>query len=118
MVDEVQDLTPNVLRILMKLTEKNIIFCGDTAQTIAKGVGFRFYDLKQVFSGQSFDVPQVLQLSKNFRSHSRILDLANSVVSLVELLFPKTIDKLLKESSEFDGPKPIIIDPSKEEHLE
>ena len=36
-------------------------------------------------------------MTKNFRSHSRILDLANSIVSLVELLFPKTIDKLKKE---------------------
>jgi hypothetical protein len=38
------------------------------------------------------------------------LDLANSVVSLVELLFPKTIDKLMKERSDFAGPKPIVID--------
>lgn len=58
-------------------------------------------------------MPEVLQLSKNFRSHSKILDLANSVVSTIELLFPKTIDKLLKESSELDGPKPIVIDPIK-----
>jgi hypothetical protein len=47
---------------------------------------------------------------KNFRSHAKILDLANSVVSLLELLFPRTIDKLLKESSDNDGPKPILID--------
>lgn len=49
MVDEVQDLTPNILRLFMVLVEKNIFFCGDTAQTIAKGVGFRFFDLKSVF---------------------------------------------------------------------
>jgi hypothetical protein len=49
MVDEVQDLTPNVLRLFMTLVEKNIFFCGDTAQTIAKGVGFRFFDLRQIF---------------------------------------------------------------------
>lgn len=54
-------------------------------------------------------------MTKNFRSHSKILDLANSVVSLLELLFPKTIDKLLKETSELDGPKPLIIDPAKDE---
>ena len=57
-----------------------------------------------------FQVPKVLQLVKNFRSHAKILDLANSVVSLLELLFPRTIDKLLKESSDHDGPKPILID--------
>jgi hypothetical protein len=59
----------------------------------------------------------VLQLTKNFRSHSRILDLANSVVSLLELLFPKTIDKLIKETSDKDGPKPIIIESCSEKQL-
>lgn len=49
-------------------------------------------------------------MNKNFRSHARILDLANSVVSLLELIFPKTIDKLKKESSDNDGPKPILIE--------
>jgi len=62
--------------------------------------------------------PKVLQLCKNFRSHSKILDLANSVVSLLELLFPKTIDKLKKETSDSDGPKPIIINQSNEKLLE
>jgi len=118
MVDEVQDLTPNVLFLLTSITEKNIFFCGDTAQTIAKGVGFRFYDMKAVFKNSDlFSVPSVLQLTKNFRSHSRILDLANSVVSLLELLFPKTIDRLLKETSDADGPKPIFIDLASEEQL-
>ena len=55
-------------------------------------------------------MPKVLQLAKNFRSHARILDLANSVVSLVELLFPKTIDKLMKETSDLRGPKPVVIE--------
>ena len=32
------------------------------------------------------------------------------MVALLELLFPKTIDKLLKETSDIDGPKPIIIE--------
>ena len=55
-------------------------------------------------------MPKVLQLAKNFRSHARILDLANSVVSLLELLFPLTIDKLVKERSDNDGPRPIVVD--------
>ena len=119
MVDEVQDLTQNTISLLMSLAQKNIFFSGDTAQTIAKGIGFRFYDLKQVFSktnygfeysAASFQVPKVLQLTKNFRSHSRILDMANSVVSLLELCFPQTIDKLMKETSDLEGPKPILID--------
>ena len=39
-------------------------------------------------------------------------------MSLLELLFPKTIDKLLKETSSIDGPKPIIIDHTKHKQLE
>ena len=58
MVDEVQDLTPNLLWLLTTMTERNIFFCGDTAQTIAKGVGFRFYDLKQIFiNNEHFKAP-------------------------------------------------------------
>jgi superfamily I DNA/RNA helicase len=50
MVDEVQDLTQNIITLFMMLAERNVFFCGDTAQTIAKGVGFRFFDLKSVFT--------------------------------------------------------------------
>jgi hypothetical protein len=57
-------------------------------------------------------------LAKNFRSHAKILDLANSVVSLLELLFPKTIDRLLKEKSDIDGPRPILIDQLTQEQLQ
>lgn len=120
-------MTQNVISLLISLAEQNIFFSGDTAQTIAKGVGFRFYDLKKVFERYDYEnsnystrqiKPKVLQLCKNFRSHSKILDLANSVVSLLELLFPKTIDKLKKETSDSDGPKPIIINQSNEKLLE
>ena len=55
MVDEVQDLTQNVISLLMNLTDKNIFFSGDTAQTISKGIGFRFYDLKTVFDRNNYD---------------------------------------------------------------
>jgi ATP-dependent exoDNAse (exonuclease V) beta subunit len=111
MVDEVQDLTPKTLQILLKLTTHNVFFAGDTAQTIAKGVGARFLDLRHIFSTLDYEVPKIVQLTTNYRSHGRILDLANSVVSLIELFFPKTIDKLVKEESETDGMKPVVIMP-------
>jgi superfamily I DNA and RNA helicase len=50
MIDEVQDLTPRALQLLLKLTNKNVYFAGDTAQTIAKGVGARFSDLQTLLS--------------------------------------------------------------------
>ena len=47
--DEVQDLLPAVLYLAMIITERNIFCAGDTAQTIAEGVNFRFQDLKTMF---------------------------------------------------------------------
>ena len=35
--------------------------------------------------------------------------MANSVINILEIFFPKTIDILAKERSDLDGPKPIII---------
>jgi len=115
MIDEVQDLSHATILLLTKITEQSIFFAGDTAQTIAKGVGVRFSDLSTVFKHapekeQMWKRPVVHQLTVNFRSHGKILDIANSVVSLMETYFPKTIDKLKKEKSEVDGPKPIILE--------
>ena len=59
-----------------------------------------------------FEAPKVLQLTVNFRSHNRILTLANSIIIAIELFFPLTIDKLHKEKSNLDGLKPIILDSS------
>jgi superfamily I DNA/RNA helicase len=102
MIDEVQDLPHSIIYLLSKIARYGVFYSGDTAQTIAKGIGFRFCDLRNLFDerqfGQSLNLkkPVVKQLSINFRSHNNILQLANSVVSLIELLFPKTIDKLKK----------------------
>lgn len=60
LVDEVQDLTPATIKLLLKVTEQNIYFAGDTAQTIAKGVGFRFCDLKHLLNLSDFQAPKVL----------------------------------------------------------
>ena len=109
-VDEVQDLTPLTIQLLVSVTNNNVFFCGDTAQTIAKGVGFRFYDLKNIFDDKAVSIPSVIQLTKNYRSHSKILDLANSIVDIIEFFFPQTIDKLQRESSDLDGPKPILLE--------
>jgi ATP-dependent exoDNAse (exonuclease V) beta subunit len=116
-VDEVQDLTPLTIQLLVSITNKNVFFCGDTAQTIAKGVGFRFYDLKNIFDSKTVSIPSVIQLTKNYRSHGKILDLANSIVDIIETFFPQTIDKLQRESSDLDGPKPILLENYTDEDL-
>ena len=57
-----------------------------------------------------FEAPKVLQLTVNFRSHNEILNLANSIIGAIEIFFPQTIDKLLKERSNINGLKPIVLD--------
>jgi len=117
MVDEVQDLTSATLTLLLQVTGQKLFFSGDTAQTIAKGVGFRFCDLKTLYFESSMLAPKVVQLTINFRSHNQILELANSVVALLETLFPATIDKMGKEKSLKDGPHPVIINSDNPEDL-
>ncbi|KAL2459853.1 uncharacterized protein Fot_54597 [Forsythia ovata] len=51
-VDEVQDLTMRqiaLFRYICKNVDEGFVFCGDTAQTIAKGVDFRFEDTSLVY---------------------------------------------------------------------
>jgi hypothetical protein len=48
-------------------------------------------------------------LTVNFRSHNRILLMANSIVDAIEQLFPNTIDSLDKEQSDLFGPKGFLI---------
>lgn len=91
MIDEVQDLPHSIIYLLSKIAKYGVFYSGDTAQTIAKGIGFRFCDLKNLFDPKRFDQTLALQLQKpivkqltvNFRSHNNILQLANSVVSSI-----------------------------------
>lgn len=120
MIDEVQDLPHAIVYLLSKTATYGVFYSGDTAQTIAKGVGFRFCDLKSLFNPQAFNNslnlknPVIKHLTVNFRSHNNILQLANSIVSSLEILFPKTIDRLKKEISDLHGPKPMILSSSDE----
>ncbi|CAK63357.1 unnamed protein product (macronuclear) [Paramecium tetraurelia] len=120
-IDEVQDLPQAMIELFCKITEQGIIFCGDSAQSILKGVGFRFSDLQTIFKtskkigANQLEKFQVFQLTKNFRSHNNILQLANCIIIILELLFPNSLDHLQKEISNLKGPKPLIIsqvDPS------
>ena len=70
--------------------EDGFFICGDTAQTITRGVGFRFTDVRLLFDGR----PKPAQLITNYRTHSGILTAANALVSLLTKLFPTTLDRL------------------------
>ncbi|KAL4454352.1 hypothetical protein ABPG74_012309 [Tetrahymena malaccensis] len=104
MIDEVQDLPLKIIQIFRTINEHSIFFGGDSAQSIARGVGFKFDDLKLSQADKTH------QLTTNFRSHNNILQLSNSVISLLEGLFPTSIDILKKERSNLKGIKPIVLD--------
>ncbi|NWY64974.1 TRNK1 protein, partial [Erithacus rubecula] len=120
--DEIQDFTQAELALLMKcINDPNAMFLtGDTAQSIMKGVAFRFSDLRSLFhyaSKNSVDKQQrvrkpkrIYQLYQNYRSHSGILRLASGVVDLLQHYFPESFDRLPQGCGLFDGPKPTVLD--------
>ena len=150
-VDEVQDFSQAELRLLLSLCpDKNKVFlAGDTCQTIARGVGFRFEDLRSLFYAESqaekagaalspkavvgakgasggamaaarrpdTQVPPVLQLSTNYRTHDGILRGAAFVVETLIRMFPASVDRLRPEQGAFAGPLPILLPDTTEQEL-
>ncbi|MEJ1285862.1 tetratricopeptide repeat and ankyrin repeat containing 1 [Cricetulus griseus] len=120
--DEIQDFTQAELALLMKcINDPNAMFLtGDTAQSIMKGVAFRFSDLLSLFHYASRNTvdkqcavrkpKRIHQLYQNYRSHSGILNLASGVVDLLQFYFPESFDRLPRDSGLFDGPKPTLLD--------
>ncbi|KAJ7371741.1 TPR and ankyrin repeat-containing protein 1 [Desmophyllum pertusum] len=124
-VDETEDFTQAELSILIRCCRfpNALFFTGDTAQSIMRGIAFRFDDLKSLFhhakraagikdNHQNFiRVPKRLyQLTHNYRSHAGILRLASSVVDLLLHYFSDSFDKLQKDEGLFDGPKPVLLE--------
>ena len=81
--DEVQDCAQSMLRLnfLLSSCPNQIMFAGDTCQTISQGVNFRFADLKSIFhyeneiqrkgdSSYRIKIPTIHQLTTNYRSHA------------------------------------------------
>ncbi|KAK9742962.1 hypothetical protein RND81_03G208100 [Saponaria officinalis] len=122
-VDEVQDLTMKQLALLKhicKNVQEGFVFAGDTAQTIAKGVDFRFEDITSLFYKEFLHgddrkqekkmMSPVFQLTQNFRTHAGILNLAQSITELIYHFFPESIDKLKPETSLLCGEAPVLLD--------
>ncbi|WAR27587.1 TRNK1-like protein, partial [Mya arenaria] len=104
-VDETQDFTQAELR--------------DTAQSIMRGISFRFSDLRSLFfhakhsmgNTSAVEVPtQVYQLNTNYRSHAGILSLATSILELMAEFFPESFDRLQPDQGLFSGPQPILLE--------
>ena len=132
-VDEVQDFTQAELRLFLDVCrDKNaLFFTGDTCQTIARGVGFRFEELTTMFhhaqraqqealqlQGTHLDdlprhkrvqVPTINKLTVNYRTHNGILGAASELVDILLELFPHSVDALERDRGHFDGPKPLLL---------
>ncbi|XP_072045621.1 TPR and ankyrin repeat-containing protein 1-like isoform X2 [Amphiura filiformis] len=123
-VDETQDFTQAELSLIIRCChDPNALFLtGDTAQSIMRGVAFRFDDLKSLFYYASKSVKslgkhskarvpkRVYQLTHNYRSHAGILNLASSVVDLMFHFFPLSFDRLDRDQGLFDGPSPVLLE--------
>ncbi|EJF58550.1 P-loop containing nucleoside triphosphate hydrolase protein, partial [Dichomitus squalens LYAD-421 SS1] len=118
-VDEAQDnflIDSLVLKALCS-NPHGLFWAGDTAQTIAAGSSFRLGDLK----AQLYDVeknplsiskrarPQTFYLTRNYRSHSGIVDCAHSIVELITNYWSTAIDDLPRERGMSPGEKPIFF---------
>lgn len=118
-IDEVQDFTQAELALLIHCCRdpNSIFFTGDTAQSIMRGIAFRFQDLRSSFYRINQSVPAVkvpqepYQLTINFRSHVGILKLATSIIDLLRTFFKGTIDDHLPEDTGmFPGPVPVLLE--------
>ena len=122
-IDEVQDFTQAELTLLLHCCRwpNSLFLTGDTAQSIMRGVSFRFSDLRSVFHyiSQNVDqsrgqktcvkIPPLHDLTQNFRSHSGILQLAASVIDLLMNFFSSSLDVLPRDQGIFPGPKPVLL---------
>lgn len=73
-VDEVQDLQPMQIKVLIQLTKKSIVLSGDPKQRIYKRSPHSYANLGLHIQGR-----RNRALTKNFRSTKQIIDLANSL---------------------------------------
>ena len=117
-IDEVQDFTQAELSVFLLCCRhpNSLFFTGDTAQSIMRGIAFRFEDLRSLFHRIHDKVPEVkvpkkpYALTVNFRSHSGVLKLAESIIDLLTSFFPQSIgDPLPENIGMFHGPTPVII---------
>ncbi|KAK2999234.1 hypothetical protein RJ639_022978, partial [Escallonia herrerae] len=126
-IDEVQDLSMrqiSLFKYICRNVDEGFVFSGDTAQTIARGIDFRFEDIRCLFykefvfgsKGCATDrrsakgrVSKIHHLSRNFRTHAGVLKLGESVLSLIYHFFPSSVDILGPESSLLFGEAPILL---------
>ena len=124
-IDEVQDFTQAELAIFIHCCRdpNSMFFTGDTAQSIMRGIAFRFQDLRSSFHRIHSKIPVIKvpqkphNLTINFRSHSGILKLAGSIIDLISEFFKDSIDHLPDDEGMFPGPTPVLLESCKIDDL-
>ncbi|GJZ25238.1 UvrD-like helicase, ATP-binding domain, P-loop containing nucleoside triphosphate hydrolase [Tanacetum coccineum] len=129
-IDEVQDLSMRQISLFKYIchnVEEGFIFAGDTAQTIARGIDFRFQDIRSLFYKEFLStaisrkqgkglVSEIKQLKQNFRTHAGVLDLAQSVIDILYCYFVHSIDNLEPEISLISGEAPVLLESCNDEN--
>nr|XP_043619908.1 uncharacterized protein LOC122591722 [Erigeron canadensis] len=129
-IDEVQDLSMRQISLFKYIcpnVDEGFLFAGDTAQTIARGVDFRFQDIRSLFYKEFLPtritgkqgkglVTEIFQLKQNFRTHSGVLDLAQSVIDIIYHYFVHSIDVLEPETSQICGETPVLLESADDEN--
>ncbi|KAJ0078956.1 hypothetical protein Patl1_24392 [Pistacia atlantica] len=133
-VDEVQDLTMSqiaLFKYICKNVEEGFVFSGDTAQTIARGIDFKFEDIRSLFykkfvlesrsnehdgRERKGQLSKILNLSQNFRTHAGVLKLAQSIIDLLYRFFRPYVDVLNPETTMIYGESPILLESGNNEN--
>ncbi|KAJ6401717.1 hypothetical protein OIU84_013891 [Salix udensis] len=132
-IDEVQDLTMRQIALFKHIcrnVDEGFVFSGDTAQTIARGIDFRFEDIRSLFynefvlasrgtgndRSEKGQISKIFHLNQNFRTHAGVLNLAQSVIDLLYRFFPSFIDLLSHETSLIYGEAPILLESGNDEN--
>ncbi len=101
LVDEFQDTNATQYRLIRLLAETAIHICvvGDEDQSI---YGWRGADFENILNfPRDFDGCRVIKLEKNYRSTSKILDIANAVISHNSMRNPKVLYSDIHTDGEF-----------------
>lgn len=114
MVDEFQDTNETQMRLLKMMVEqsRNLVVVGDDDQAI---YGWRGAQVKNILNfPKLYQDCQVIQLTRNYRSSSPILDLANDVIAKNQDRHGKVL--LAEAQAEFsDKPEVFVFEDDEEE---
>jgi superfamily I DNA/RNA helicase len=114
-VDEIQDYTQAEISIFFTLCSRGGLFlAGDPAQSVVEGVEFRFEEVRSVAyhlfkeedKRKRYMPEKPLLVTRNFRSHSGILNVAAYVLDRMFKAFPYSAEQLGKDVGLFRGPRP------------